>query len=234
MLPAGIIVFIVIYCLVLCCYFYTETTGNLKLRAPNKIILALMFFIFGTAYALLNAGDKGLYNTVFGYVTPLFIVALLLAALGDIFLLFSFSTGGHFFLAGNLAFIAFQLSIFDYVGLSITKYWWIFIIIIALWSIYPILTLIFPEAFNYGKYKGMTYLYLATIVTSGMLGLITSIFVEDLRLLGIGLVLFLLSDFVIVLHKFVFPKNKWVHRLNSALYFTGMLLIVLNVAMLAL
>lgn len=220
---AGIIAFIVIYCAVLCCYFYTETTGNLKLRAPNKIILALMFFIFGLCFILKATLDP--------FFTALFIVALLLAALGDVFLLFSFSTGGHYFAAGNIAFIALQATLLSYYRISISEIWWIFLLIPALWSIYPILSHFYPTAFNFGKYKGPLFFYLVTIISSGTLGLALALFLPEFRIMGIGLVLFMLSDFDIVLHKFVFPNNKWVHRLNSALYFVGMLLIVLNVAM---
>lgn len=226
MLPVGIIIFIVIYALVLCLYFYTETSGNLKLRAPNKIALALMFFIFGLVYAL-RAG----FDLPF---TALFIVALLLAMLGDIFLLFSFSTGAHFFAAGNIAFVAFQATILSMYGVTIGEIWWIFLLIPVLWSIYPILHRMRPDTFAFGDDKIQIYFYLATIIPSGTLGFTMALFVPDFMIMGIGLVLFMLSDFDIVLHKFVFPKNKWVHRLNSALYFTGMLLIVLNIAMLAL
>lgn len=219
----GIIAFIVVYCVVLCCYFFTETSGNMKLRAPNKILLALMFFVFGTTVAIINnIPDKSL-----------FIVSLLLSMLGDIFLLFSFSKGGIFFASGNIAFVAFQISILHSYGIGIEKYWWVLIMIPILWSIYPILSYFKPESFKFGDLKGIIFFYLATIITSGSFGLALAILIPDLRLLGIGLFLFMLSDFDIVLHKFVWPKNKWIHRLNSALYFTGMLLIALNFAMIA-
>ena len=231
MLPVGIIIFIVIYALILCLYFYTETSGNLKLRAPNKIALALMFFIFGAVYAI---SKKPLELIVVGS-TPLFIVALFLAMLGDIFLLFSFSTGAHFFAAGNIAFVAFEATVLiNYGGCGINNLWWVFLVIPALWSIYPILSRLIPEKFPFGKDKSSIYFYMATIISSGTMGIAITSFIPTLRLLGIGMILFMLSDFDIILHKYVFPKNKWVHRLNSALYFTGMLLIVLNVAMLTL
>ena len=87
---------------------------------------------------------------------------------------------------------------------------------------------------DFGKDKISIYFYMATIVSSGTMAMAIASFVPTLRLFGIGIILFMLSDFDIILHKYVFPKNKWVHRLNSALYFTGMLLIVLNIAMLTL
>ncbi|MCQ2796704.1 MAG: lysoplasmalogenase [Bacilli bacterium] len=219
----GIIAFIVVYCVVLCCYFFTETSGNMKLRAPNKIVLALMFFAFGTAYAVIN-------NIPY---SSLFIVALLLSMLGDVFLLYSFTKGGFFFASGNIAFIAFQISILCFFGIGIERYWWVFIIIPVLWSIYPLLSHFKPDLFKFGSFKGILFFYLSTIVGSGSFGIVVASLVPSFRLLGIGLFLFMLSDFDIVLHKFVCPKNKWVHRLNSALYFTGMLLVALNVALIA-
>lgn len=219
----GIIAFIIVYCVVLCCYFLTETSGNMKLRAPNKILLALMFFVFGATFAVIN-------NIPY---SSLFIVALLLSMLGDAFLLFSFSKGGIFFTSGNIAFIAFQASILYSFGIGIEKYWWVLIMIPILWSIYPILSHFKPNSFQFGPLKGIMFFYLATIVGSGSFGIAVASFVPEFRLLGIGLFLFMLSDFDIVLHKFVWPKNKWIHRLNSALYFTGMLLVALNVALIA-
>ncbi len=219
------IVFTVIYSLLLCLYFYTETSGNLKLRAPNKIALALGFFIFGTVYACL--GDFYIYQRAF------FITALFLTMLGDVALLFSFKTGAHFFMAGNISFAAFNITILTSLGIGINKLWFVIPVAVALFSIYPILHKVYPKAFNFGKDTANIYMYMSTIVTSGTIGIAVTSFIPDLRIYGIGFILFMLSDFDIIIHKFVLPKNKWVHRLNSALYFTGLLMIVLNVAMLA-
>ena len=42
-----VIIFTIVYVLVLGAYFFTETSGKMYLRAPNKCLLALMFFVFG-------------------------------------------------------------------------------------------------------------------------------------------------------------------------------------------
>lgn len=225
MTPA-MIVFTAIYCVVLCLYFYTETSGNLKLRAPNKIALALGFFIFGTVYACI-----GRYNDDFS--RSFFITSLFLTMLGDIALLFSFKTGAHFFMAGNISFAAFNITVLTKEGLGISNLWFIIPVALVLFSIYPLLHHFYPKAFNFGKDTANIYMYMSTIVTSGTVGIAVTAFIPSLRLYGIGFILFMLSDFDIIIHKFVLPKNKWVHRLNSALYFTGLLLIVLNVAMIA-
>ena len=218
----GIIAFIVIYCVTLCCYFYTETTGNLKLRAPNKFILALMFFIFGTYMAFNNGG----FNPY------LFTAALFLAMLGDIFLLFSYNRGGDFFLCGNVCFITYEILLLTTIGNShIDTFWWVLLIIPALWFTFFILFKKFPNYFKMAKMKWPMLFYLSTIIGNGIFGVAVMAYVPKYFLFGLGMFIFMLSDFDITFHKFVYPGNKWVHRLNSALYFTGMLIAVLNFAL---
>lgn len=221
-MSGGVIAFIVIYCLVLCCYFYTETTGKIYLRAPNKIILALMFFIFGTYMAFHN------YQS---YEPYLFTAALFLAMLGDIFLLFSYNRGGDFFLAGNVCFIVYQIMLLTQVGhVHIDTFWWTLLLIPILWGGYVFLFYKFPNVFKLGKMKSGIMLYLASIIPNGVFAIAVMSYLPAYRLLGVGLFLFMLSDFDIVIHKFVVPDNKWVLRLNSCLYFVGLLLVVLNFA----
>ena len=217
----GIIAFIVVYCLVLCCYFYTETTGNLKLRAPNKIILALMFFIFGTYMVFHNGG-----------ISPyLFTAALFLAMLGDIFLLFSYNRGGDFFLAGNICFVTYQVMLLTTNGCHANTFWWVFLVIPALGFTFFFLFKKFPNFFKMGKMKWPMLFYLSSIIANGVFGIAVIAYLPEYFLLGLGLFIFMLSDFDITFHKFVCPDNKWVLRLNSALYFVGMLIVVLNFAL---
>lgn len=220
----GIIAFIVVYCVILCLYFYTETTGNLKLRAPNKIVLALMFFTFGTYFIC--------QNPLLGVPHYLAIAALFLAMLGDIFLLFSYNRGGDFFLAGNVCFIIYQILLLTWSGCHISTYWWVFLVIPALWFTFFFLFKKFPNFFKMGKMKGPMLFYLSSIIGNGVFGIATMAYVPNYFLFGLGMFIFMLSDFDITFHKFVCPENKWVHRLNSALYFVGMLIAVLNFALL--
>ena len=46
--------------------------------------------------------------------------------------------------------------------------------------------------------------------------------------MGIGSVLFMISDMILTSYKFVFGRNKWLVRANSITYFIGLLLIVLG------
>ena len=218
----GVIAFIVIYCVLLCLYFYTETTGNLKLRAPNKIVLALMFFIFGTYMAFNNGGFNPYLVTA----------AFFLAMLGDIFLLFSYNRGGDFFLAGNVCFVTYQVLLLTASGYHVDSFWWVFLIIPALWCLFFFLFKKFPNFFKMGKMKWPMLFYLSSVISNGIFGIAVMAFVPRYFLFGLGMFIFMLSDFDITFHKFVCPGNKWVHRLNSALYFTGMLVAVLSFALL--
>ncbi|MCQ2795042.1 MAG: lysoplasmalogenase [Bacilli bacterium] len=217
----GIIAFIVIYCVVLCCYFFTETSGNMKLRAPNKITLALMFFIFGAYFIC----------TQWGQIHYLALAALFLAMMGDIFLLFSFQRGGDFFLAGNICFTIYEIMILQLRRISISQFWWVLLVVSLLVSLFAFLFYKFQDIFKLGVLRLPMLMYLTTIILNGTFGIALVAYVPNFLLFGIGTFLFMLSDFDIVLHKFVFPKSKFIHRLNSALYFTGLLLIVLNFAL---
>lgn len=222
-MSGGIIAFIVIYAVVLCCYFYTETTGNLKLRAPNKIILALMFFTFGTYFIC----------TKWGYGHYLAIAAIFLAMMGDIFLLFSFQRGGDFFLAGNVCFSIYEIMILITIGnKTIGDFWWVLLVAPLLISLFAFLFYRYKEIFKLGPLRMPMLLYLSSIILNGTLGIALMSYVPNFLYFGIGTFLFMLSDFDIVLHKFVFTKSKWILRLNSALYFTGLLFVVLNFALL--
>ena len=50
-------------------------------------------------------------------------------------------------------------------------------------------------------------------------------------LMGLGSLLFMISDIDLNLYRFVFNNNKWLVRVNSLTYFTGLLLIVLSTAL---
>ena len=74
------IVFIAIYLIALCCYFKTRTSDNIKYRAINKYFMATMYLVL----AIVTFLDK--YE--FASYQTLLMAALMLAWLGDIFLVF--------------------------------------------------------------------------------------------------------------------------------------------------
>ena len=218
----GLIVFIVFYIALLITYFITETSGKMYLRAPNKIVMASMFLVFGI-YILCTNPNYGInsYHTIF-------IAALFLAWLGDVFLLFSLNRGGDFFLCGNICFVIYQIALLINNNVHINQFWWVILIYVIVMGGIILLFKKLPNVFKLGKMKGPMILYLSSITLNGIFGIAVMALLPGKMLLGLGLFLFMLSDLVLTLDKFVFDKNKWVLRLNSALYFTGMLLVVLS------
>ena len=43
--------------------------------------------------------------------------------------------------------------------------------------------------------------------------------------------MFMISDFILTVDKFVIQNNKWIVRANSFFYFIGLLLIALSIAL---
>ena len=74
--------FIIVYLLALCCYFYTRTGDNIKYRAINKYIMATMYLVFAIVVFFQR------YR--FASYQTLLMAALLFAYFGDIFLVFDF------------------------------------------------------------------------------------------------------------------------------------------------
>ena len=94
-------VFIIAYLTILCLYFFSETSGNFKRRAVNKIALAVLFEAYAVSAYLLHS--------------PLFSMRMILpiglffAFLGDIFLLWNFVRGGICFSIGNFCLLFYEI-----------------------------------------------------------------------------------------------------------------------------
>ena len=218
------VIFIVIYALFLCGYFVTRVGGNIKHRAINKYILATMYMV----YAIVMFHVHDLPSIYF-----LLMVALFLAYLGDIFLVFDLGSGGDFFLAGNVCFATFYLANLINAGVAFVKYFWIFIIWAALITTFIVLANKFPNVIKLGKMKYPMALYLSSITLHGLLGLTSVLFLNGLPFLimGIGSLLFMASDYILTVDRFIIQKNKWIVRCNSLTYFGGLLLIVLSLGL---
>ena len=115
------IIFIAIYLIALCCYFKTRTSGNIKHRAINKYFMATMYL----SLAFVTFMDK--YE--FASYQTLLIAALILAWLGDIFLVFDFNRGGDFFLAGNICFILYEQAVLIDNGFWFNDFAWTYYVI---------------------------------------------------------------------------------------------------------
>ena len=214
--------FIVVYLLALCCYFYTRVSDNKKYRAINKYIMATMYLVL----AIVTFFKK--YNFV--SYQSLYMAALIFAYFGDVFLVIDFSRGGDFFLACNICFTIYeQIVLLDHCY-TIKNYYWLYIIeaIILFSFIYACSK--YPEKIKMGKMRWPMTFYLSTILTHGFTGLALIIYLPGTNFvtLGIGSLLFMISDMILTAYRFIFNNNKWLIRANSLTYFVGLLLIVLS------
>ena len=117
-----VIIFVVAYLAVLLMYFFSETSGNFKRRAINKIILASMFYVFGLIMLYLNY-DLNSYHFIF-------LIALTFAYIGDIVLLYSFSSGGIFFIISNIFFFIYEWLLVLNNNVDFYKMFWFLILLI--------------------------------------------------------------------------------------------------------
>ena len=78
----------------------------------------------------------------------------------------------------------------------------------------------------------MTF-YLSSIFMHGITGLALALLVPGTgyMMMGIGSLLFMISDMILTTYKFVLGDKKWLVRANSLSYFTGLLLIVLGMSL---
>lgn len=217
-------IFIVIYLLALICYFHTRVTDNKLYRVVNKYIMASMYLIFAIV-TFLNKPDHLSYQIIL-------MIGLLFAFLGDIFLAFDFVKGGLFFLTGNIFFIIYELRVLSDHGYPFKDIWWIFLISTILIGLFIFLCNKYPEKIKMGKMRWPMTIYLYSIITHGLIGLLMVILLSDTNyaMMGIGSFLFMISDMILTAYRFIYGNNKWLIRANSLTYFVGLLLIVLSTA----
>ena len=215
-------VFIAIYLIALCCYFYTRTSEHKKARAINKYFMATMYLALAFV-TFFNKYDFASYQL-------LLMAALILAWLGDIFLVFDFNRGGDFFLAGNICFTLYEQAVLIDHGFSFKDFKWTFIVAGLMLVIVILATGRWPEKIKMGKMRWPMIFYLSTIFMHGITGLALMKLMPgtSYAMLGLGSFLFMVSDIILNCYRFIFNNNKWLIRANSLTYFTGLLLIVLS------
>ena len=216
-------VFIAIYLIALCCYFYTRTSGNIKYRAINKYFMATMYLALAIV-TFLNKYEFASYQT-------LLMAALILAWLGDIFLVFDFGRGGDFFLAGNICFVLYeQIVLVDKGGYWFGDFAWTYVVAGIMLAVVIFASGRWPDRIRMGKMRWPMTFYLSSIFMHGITGLALMVMMPGTRyaMLGLGSFLFMISDIDLNLYRYVFNNNKWLIRINSLTYFTGLLLIVLS------
>ena len=215
------VVFSIIYCLFLCGYFVTRVGKNIKARAINKYIMAVMYMV----YAIVKFQNYGL-----GSIETILLLALFLAFLGDVFLVFDLNRGGDFFLAGNVAFVVYYLALFNANGYTFADYWFVFAAWVVIYGAFLICSNKLPKVFKFGNMKFSMSFYLSSIMMHGMCGVGAMILIPSTAgfVLGLGSLMFMISDCILTVDKFVIVGNKWITRSNSFFYFIGLLLIALS------
>lgn len=212
-------IFAVLYLVTLCCYFFSETSGNFKRRAINKIILASEFLLF----AIVVYFTKYPPNTYHAVL----MLAIAFSWAGDVLLLFSFVKGGVPFSIGNILFVVYMVLYMDKLGVPFARVWWCIPLFIVMWGTLHALTM---KGWLNGKHKVGFARYCLSSTAHGCLGVAFAAACPTPRvlLLGAGLMLFTISDYFLALHNFKAPQSKTILRLNSGTYFIGLLLIVLS------
>lgn len=214
-----IICFILVYLSLLILYFFSETSGNFKIRAINKIFLSFMFFSLGLVLYFIN-------YSIFDY-RLLMVCAIFFAFLGDVVLLFSFTKGGLLFGVSNILFFSYEWLIIlenDIRFSSLLAFILIFTILFG-----TIVLLTKKKVLNFKTKNPLILSYIASVTLCGSLGIVISGYYTNLAntLFGIGMFLFMLSDYFLMVYKFK-KHEKWLLRTNSGCYFIGLLLVVLS------
>lgn len=216
------IIFCIAYVAVTICYLFSETSENFPRRVINKVILATMFLCYGfSAYALH-------YEVKSWHI--LFMIALVFSWLGDVVLLYDFTIGGILFIIGNLTFFAYSILLTVDMNIAFLKMCWIIPVFIVLWGAMFIVS--GKKKLDFGKQRPALLAYLFSVTLHGTMGLGLAVNAPDVKTLvfGLGLVLFMISDYFLMTHKFGYPKSKTLLRCNSSTYFIGLMLIVISMS----
>lgn len=213
--------FIIVYVAVLCMYFLTETSGKMSLRAPNKIILASMFLV----YAIIQFQH---YDFLSYHL--LLMGALFMAWMGDLFLLISFNRGGDFFLCANVCFIVYEIGVLISNGYRFADFAWVIPVLAVIMLLFIVISGKYPDVIKLGKMRWPMTMYLVSISLHGLMGIALMMLLPGTAffMMGLGSLLFWISDMIITVDRFIILGNKWILRANSGFYFIGMLLIVLS------
>ena len=200
-------------------YMYTTSLGQAKVRGINKILLASLYVVVGVLL-FVNDAKSDIYDITL-------LIAIVFTCIGDIVLLFKFNLGALFFTIGNLSLVAHDILLLESLDIHIDKYWWAVLVYIGIFGGYMLLERISTH-FKIEKGDRLkAFGYLAMVTMHGSLG-VTLYFVtnyEPAIMLGIGSFLFMLSDYVLCSYKYSYNKESSVHKLNTFLYFLGIILI---------
>ena len=228
-LPIYSIIFAVVYLAMLVSYFFSETSGNFKRRAWNKIIMATTFW----GYALFEMFHLGLWGSNIPYT--ILMIGITFSYIGDVWLLWSFTKGGIAFGVGNAIIVAGIIELVKSMGVPFANYWF-FILVCAFFLC--VFLILWKKGFYKDLKAPMIYMftpYIGSVTAHGTLSLVlifvlglAGLMTPQLWFLFAGSILFMISDYFISWHNFRDKKSKLILRCNSGSYFFGLMLVVLS------
>ena len=202
---------------------FSTSLGEHKTRAINKVLLASFYLVL--AFILF------IQNRQFNSFHVLMLIAIVALYIGDIVLMFYFNLGALFFTIGNLSLFAYDFLLLESLGVHFSAYWWFMLVYVGLVGGYMVLEK-FNTHFRIDKKDRLkAFGYLAMVTLHGSIGT-TMYFVTNnysAILLGFGSILYMLSDYVLCSYKYSFNHETSVHKLNTFLYFAGILLITWSI-----
>ena len=204
-------------------YMFTTSLGEHKTRAINKAILALLYLAVGLLLFIKNREWNSFHVLLF--------VAITATCIGDIVLMFYFNLGAAFFTIGNLSIFVYDFLFLESEGIHFDSYWWFLFVYLFFVGGYWLLDRFGTHFKIVKKDRIKAFGYLAMVSLHGSLGL-TMYFLTDSRsaiLLGIGSFLYMMSDYVLCSYKYSIKHEVSVHKLNTFLYFSGIILVAWSI-----
>lgn len=215
--------FVIPYLALLGLYLFVETGDSLRRRAVNKIILSSLFLFFGQFWFWTEGYAHGW--------SFLALVGLFYTCMGDALLLFSFGAGGTAFAVANLCFIGYTFCTLFFGGVLIRALPFLALGVAVFFILFFWATR--TKWIDLGNSTGIGLFYLLTVTLHSLMGILAALLLPGMHtmLLGVGLTLFMVSDYFLVVYKYK-SKRKRTLRANTACYFLGMMLVALSFSVL--
>ena len=215
------LLFLLVYLAVFIFYVIVETDRPSLKHALSKIILASLYLSF----ALVKFISNQLWNDP---VDSIVVIALIFCWLGVVILIKYRYVGGILFWVANLIFWLAEIVYLVQRNIEI-----FFPILLGLLLFFLIMLTVsyVTKKWKVGAVKRkFGFYYLSSVTLQGSLAFVLLFYNPSLKAItvSIGLILFMLSDYALAYNEAHSEKSDAILRLNSILYFTGMLLVALS------